>query len=98
MEEKSLKRIHRDISWSTRIYALLTIFVAAGAIFFNAMETDWALTIISAIAGILLVESFAIFFHRHPKAWNLLRWILILALLTFIIIGSVWGKISNRVH
>ena len=89
MEEKSLKKLHRDISWSTRIYALLTIFVAVGAIFFNAMETDWALTIITAVAGILLVESFAVFFHHHPKVWNLFRWVLVLALLTLIITGLV---------
>jgi len=90
MEEKTLIKLNQDISWSTRIYALLTIFIAAGAIFFNAMETDWALTIVSAIAGILLVESFAVFFHHHPRAWNLIRWLLILALMTLVIIGSVW--------
>lgn len=89
MEDKSLKKFHRDLSWSTRIYVLLTFFVATGAIVFNALETDWALTIVSAIAGILLFESFAVFFHRHPKTWNLVRWILILALMSFILIGGV---------
>jgi len=89
MEDKSLKKFHRDLSWSTRIYVLLTFLVAVGAIVFNAFETNWALTIVSAIAGILLFESFAVFFHRHPKAWNLVRWILILALMSLVLIGGI---------
>ena len=87
MERKTLKELHRDLSWSTRIYTLLTIVLVIGAHVFKAWESDWAMTIVVALAVVLLVESFAIVFHRYPNTWRLIRWGLLLMVLALLFIG-----------
>jgi len=88
MEHKSLKQFHKELSWSTRIYTLLTVALLVGAYVFDANQTSWALPIAGAIAVVLFVESFAISFHRHPKTWRVIKWAVILILLTLLLIGA----------
>lgn len=88
MERKTLKQFHRELSWSTRIYTLLTLALLAGAYLFDANHTSWALPITGAIAIVLFVESFAISFHRHPKMWQAIKWTIIFILLTLLLIGA----------
>ena len=88
MERKTLKQFHKELSWSTRIYTLLTVALLVGAYVFEANQTNWALPITGAIALVLFVESFAISFHRHPKTWRLIKWAVILILLTLLLIGA----------
>ncbi len=85
MEKKSFRQFHRDLSWSTRIYTLLTVCLIIGAFVFNAWETNWALTMVAAIAVILFVESFALSMQNHPKTWQAIRWILFLILLALLL-------------
>lgn len=87
MESKSWKDFHRDLRWSTRIYTLATILVIALAAFFRAWDTNFAMTIVGALAVILFVESFALSFQRHPRLWMVIRWVLLLALLALLLIG-----------
>ncbi len=91
MERKTLKEFHKDLSWSTRIYTLLTVALLAGAYIFDANNMGWALPITGAIAVILFVESFAISFHRHPKTWRVIKWTIILILLALLLIGARTG-------
>ncbi len=81
MERKTLRQFHRELSWSTRIYTLLTVVTAVGAFLFDAWSTNWALTIAVALAVVLFVESFALYFLHHPRAWRRLRWVLRLGVL-----------------
>ncbi len=87
MKRKTWKDFHNDLSWSARIYTLLTILIVVLAHFFNAWDTDWTMTIIVALAIILFVESFAMVFLHHPRIWMVIRWLLILILLALILIG-----------
>lgn len=87
MERKTLKQFHKQLSWSTRIYVLLTVALLAGAYLFDANNTDWTLPVIGALSVVLFVESFAISFHRHPKTWRVIRWAVILILLALLLIG-----------
>lgn len=87
MERKTLKQFHHELSWSTRIYTLLTFVLFSGAYFFNAWNTDWVMTIVVALAIILFVESFAIVLHRHPLLWRILKWGVILILFSLLFIG-----------
>ena len=87
MQDKSLKQFHRNLSWSTRIYTLLTIVTVALSYWFDAWNTNWARTIILALAIILFVETFEILFHKHPKTWRTIRWIIILIALALLLIG-----------
>jgi hypothetical protein len=88
MERKTLKDFHKQLSWSTRIYTLLTIVLVAGAFLFDAWSTNWALAMVLAVAVVLLVESFAVSFHRHPRTWRIIRWILILILMGLLFISN----------
>ncbi len=87
MSEKSLQEFHQSLSWSTRIYTLLTIVIALGAFVFDAWNTNWAMTMIVALAVILFVESFALYFQRHPRTWRLIKWGLLLLLLLLLLTG-----------
>lgn len=87
MQRKTLKQFHKGLSWSTRIYTLLTVTLLIGAYVFDANNTNWTLPIIGALSVILFVESFAISFHRHPKTWRVVRWAVILILLALLLIG-----------
>ena len=87
MERKTLKQFHKELSWSTRIYTLLTVVLVAGAYLFDAHANSWALPMAGALAVILFVESFAISFHRHPNTWRLIRWAVTLVLLALLLIG-----------
>lgn len=87
MPGKTLNEFHRDLSWSTRIYTLLTIVIAVGAFLFKAWTTNWAMTMIIGLAVILFVESFAFYFQRHPRLWRLIRWGLLLLLLLLLLTG-----------
>lgn len=87
MAEKTLNDFHRNLSWSTRIYTLLTIVIAVGAFLFDAWNTNWAMTMIMALAVVLFVESFALYFQKHPRTWRLVRWGLLLVLLLLLLTG-----------
>ena len=92
MQRKTLRQFHRELSWSTRIYTLLTFVTAIGAFIFDAWSTNWALTIIVALSVVLFVESFALFFLHHPKAWKAVRWVvrlIILLILALLLTGLV---------
>ncbi len=88
MEHKTFKQFHKELSWSTRIYTLLTIVLVGGVYLFDASRTNWALPITGAIAVVLFVESFAISFRRHPKTWQAIKWTVILILLALLLIGA----------
>ncbi|MCB0549054.1 MAG: hypothetical protein KDD19_15855 [Phaeodactylibacter sp.] len=90
MAEKTLNDFHRDLSWSTRIYTLLTIVIAVGAFLFDAWNTNWAVTMVVALAAVLFVESFALYFQHHPRVWRLVRWGLLLLLLLLLLTGFLW--------
>ena len=87
MERKTLKQFHKELSWSTRIYVLLTVALLGGAYLFDANNTNWTLPVIGALSVVLFVESFAISFHRHPKTWRVIRWAVVLILLALLLIG-----------
>jgi hypothetical protein len=89
MERKTLKQFHKNLSLSTRIYTLLTIVTIAFSYYYDAWNSNWVKTIILALAIILFVETFEIMFYNHPKTWKTIRWILILILLAFLLIGFI---------
>lgn len=91
MGTKSFEQFNKELSWSTRIYTLTTVVVAIGAFVFHAWETNFAFTIIVALAIILFVETFAIYFRKHPKLWRTLRMILLLIFLALLLIGFRLG-------
>ena len=86
---KPLSQFHRDVRWSTRIYTLLAAAIALGAILFDAWHTNWALTIAASMALILFVESLVISYHRHPRTWRGVLWILLLVALALLLIGAI---------
>ena len=88
MERKTLKQFHHELSQSTRIYTLATLLTIIGSFVFDAWSTNWAMTIISVLAVILFVESFAISFIRHPERYRALRWIILLILLALLLISN----------
>lgn len=87
MGTKNFEQFNKELSWSTRIYTLATVVIAFGAFLFNAWDTDFAFTIIVAIATILFIETFAIYFHKHPKFWRIFRIVIILLFLAMLLIG-----------
>jgi len=87
MSTKTFKDFNKELSWSTRIYTLATLVIAIGSFVFNAWQTDFAFTMIIAIAAILFVESFVISLHRHPAFWRVVRGIILLILLALLLIG-----------
>lgn len=87
MERKTLKQFHRDLSWSTRIFTLISIILGAGAFFLNMWDASWAVMMMLALAVVLFVESFAISFHRHPRLWRVVRWVLVLLLALLLLTG-----------
>ena len=89
MERKTLKQFHNNLSWSTRIYTLLTVATISLSYFFDAWNTNWVKTIVLALAIILFAETFEIMFHKHPKIWKAIRWIIILIVLAFFLIGFI---------
>ncbi|MFT5165748.1 MAG: hypothetical protein ACI8P3_000977 [Saprospiraceae bacterium] len=88
MEKKSFKEFHRDLSWSARIYALLVVLTVVLSLAFDAWSSNWALTIIGAIAVVLFIETFAIYFKHHPKTWRTVRLIIFLIILALLLIGA----------
>lgn len=89
MERKTLKQFHHELSWSTRIYTLATVLTIVGSFAFDAWNTNWVLTIVSVLAVILFVESFAILFFKHPRAWRIIRWVVLLILLALLLISAI---------
>lgn len=86
-EPRPFKKYHNELTWATRIHVILTLALIGGAVLFDAWNTDWALTIIFAVTVVLGVESYALLFRNHPKAWRLLRWGLLLGLLALLLSG-----------
>ena len=89
MNAKSWKEFHRDLSWSTRIYTLTVVLVIVFSYLFDPWSTNWTMTIIAAIAGILFVESFAFYFEHHPQAWKVFRWVVALLILSLLLLGMI---------
>lgn len=89
MEKKTFKEFHDDLSWSTRIYALLVFLTVVLSLAFDAWSGDWTLTIIGAIAIVLFIETFAIYFKTHPKTWKRVRLIIFLIILALLLIGAM---------
>ena len=88
MERRPLKEFHKDLNWSTRIYTLMTIATIVLSIVFDAWSYNWTFTILVAIAIVLFVETFAIYFHKYPKTLRIVRLLLFLALLAMLLIGA----------
>ncbi len=88
MERKTFKDLHKDLNWSTRIYTLMTIATILLSILFDAWSYNWAFTMIVAIAIVLFVETFAIYFYKYPKTLRILRLMLFLILMTLLLIGA----------
>lgn len=93
MKRKTLKEFNNELSWATRIYTLLAVAVIGFAYLTNASGSNWVMTILLAIASILFVETFAISFHRHPKTWKMIRWILIMILISLMLISLTYGEL-----
>ena len=91
MEKKSFQKLHNQLSWNTKIYTLLAISVAFFAKFSNALESDFALTIILALLVILFVESFVMISVAHPNKWRVFKWIALLVALAILLSGTVFG-------
>ena len=89
MEKKSFQQLHNQLSWNTKIYTLLAISVALFAKFSNALQNDFALTIILALLVVLLVESFARISMSHPKKWKVMKWIALLIGLAILLSGNL---------
>ncbi|NND33856.1 MAG: hypothetical protein HKN76_14800 [Saprospiraceae bacterium] len=87
MQRKTLKDFHNKLSWNTKLYTLLAIVVAIVAKFSNAMNTNFALTIIIGLLVILFVESFAIISVKHPVVWGYIKWIIFLAVLAMVLLA-----------
>ncbi len=87
MERKTLKQFHKNLSWSTRIYTLLTVATVVFSYIFDAWNSNWVKTMILALAIILFAETFEIVFHQHPKTWRTIRWIIFLILAALLLIG-----------
>ena len=87
MQRKTLKTLHNQLSWNTKIYTLLAICVILIARFSDALNTNFALTIILALLIVLFVESFAIISVKHPTAWKYIKWLIMLAALMLIAVG-----------
>ena len=85
MKHKTFREFHNELSWSVRIQVLMAVGIIAGALIFDAWESDWALTMLFAITLVLGVESFALSFRHHPKTWRLIRWGLLLALMALLL-------------
>ena len=87
MERKTLKQFHRNLTWQSRIYALVVIATVIFAHFFNAWNSSWTTTIIAVVALVLFLDSFTISFHRNPRLWQLIKWGIILIVLALLLIG-----------
>ncbi|MBI5917573.1 MAG: hypothetical protein HY842_19565 [Bacteroidetes bacterium] len=70
-----------NLAWQTRIYMVVVLSTVLFANVFDAWNGDWATTIIAVAAVTLLLDSFAIFFHRHPRTWEVIKWAIVLILL-----------------
>jgi hypothetical protein len=88
MERKTLKQFHRDLTWQSRIYTTAVVLTILFAHVFQAWDKGWMTTILVVIASVLLLDTFNISFHRHPKAWQLVKWGIILLLLGLLLIGA----------
>ena len=87
MVRKTLKEFHERLSWNTKLFTLLAIVVASVARFSNAMNTDFALTMIISLLVVLFVESFAVISVKHPLVWRYTKWIVLLVILGLVVLG-----------
>lgn len=88
MEKRSFYQFNQDLQWSTRIFILMAVLVLGGAFLFNAWSSNWALTVASALAVILLVESIVLSVQHHPRVWRIIGWVLLLLMLALLLIGA----------
>jgi cytochrome c oxidase assembly factor CtaG len=94
MPNKTLADFHRELSWQTRIYTLLTVATIVAAFLFDAWNSNWVMTILVVLAVILFVESFAMRFQHTQSLWKGIRVILWLVGLIAIALALI-GLISN---
>lgn len=89
MERKTLKQFHTNLTWQSRIYALVVIATVVFSHFFNAWGGNWTTTIIAVVATVLFLDTFNISFHRNPRRWQLIKWAIILLVLALLLIGFI---------
>jgi hypothetical protein len=87
MERKTLKEFHRNLTWQSRIYTVVVISTVIFAHVFKAWENNWVTTIIGVAALVLFLDSFNVAFHRHPRIWRLVKWLIILLALAILLVG-----------
>lgn len=89
MQRKTLKQFNKELSWATRIYTLLAVAIIGFAFMTDAWNSNWVATILLGIVVVLFVETFAISFHRHPRTWQMIRWILVAILVALLFISML---------
>jgi hypothetical protein len=88
MEARPIKEFNKSLNWSTRIYTLAAVATVVLAFLFNAWTTNFVMTIFGVVAIVFLVEAFVISVHRHPKTWNIIKWIALLATISLLFLGT----------
>jgi len=84
------QKIHiEDLSRNTKAYVLLALILVSLEYMFRPMEEGYALIALLAVLGVLLVENFVLFIDHFPRAWNFIKWFILLILTLLILIGSI---------
>lgn len=85
---KTLKEFNQTVSWSTRIYVLMTITLMISTFLLNAWSGSFALSIALSVAIVLLAETILLSVQHHPRTWHIIGWILLLVLFLLLLVGA----------
>jgi hypothetical protein len=77
MKKHSFERFNANISWNTKFFVLLAFVTVVISFGLGGSSEAIVFGSLVALSLVLIVEYFKVFSIRHPKAWKVVKIILI---------------------
>jgi hypothetical protein len=89
MQRNSLKDYHHYLTWESKIYTVLVLLVGITAIMTNALHSGFALAMLVALIGVLVIETFTLVAPKHTPFWMVVKWVVLLLFLGLVLAASL---------
>lgn len=89
MEKHNFEDFNKNISWNTKFFVLLAFVTVIISFWLQGSPAAIVVGSVIALSLVLVVEYFQVFSLRHPKAWRVIKIILIGLVLMMSLLSTI---------
>lgn len=89
MNNKTISSIDKDLTLNTKLFIMMTFLVLLFSYWMDFNDFTFVFASLLSLIAVLMVEYYFVLVNKYPETWHMLKWIVLLLILVFIIIGFV---------